>query len=168
MPQAYFKPQSNTIGCDLPCRFSLFNSTGVLPGMLQVRFLQEQQIADLRKNPSYQSAMYLNQDSLQELNWWFNNLEICNGKLIVSLISKTLIQSDASKKGLGAYCKCQKRVRLQNKEILVISKDIWEFAMNKEIILTAEYLQGRLNVRAEWASRNFRDSSKWLLSPRLF
>ena len=158
MPQAYFKPQSNTIGCDLPCRFSLFNSTGVLPGMLQIRFLQEQQIADLRKNPSYQSAMYLNQDSIQELKWWFNNLEICNGKLIVSLISKTLIQSDASKKGLGAYCKCQKRVRLQNKEILVISKDIWEFAMNKEI----------MNVRAEWASRNFRDSSKWLLSPRLF
>ena len=89
MPQGYFKPQSNTIGCDLPCSFCLFNSTGVLLGMLQIRFLQEQQIADLRKNPSYQSAMYLNQDSIQELKWWFNNLEICNGKLIVSLISKT-------------------------------------------------------------------------------
>ena len=43
--------------------------------------------------------MYLNQDSIQELQWWFNNLEIWNGKLIVSPTSQTLIQSDASKKG---------------------------------------------------------------------
>ena len=45
--------------------------------------------------------MYLNQDSIQELQWWFNKLEICNGKPIVSPTSQTLIQSDASKKGGG-------------------------------------------------------------------
>ena len=48
--------------------------------------------------------MYLNQDSIQELQWWFNNLEICNGELIVSPTSKTVIQSHVSKKGLGACC----------------------------------------------------------------
>ena len=80
----------------------------VLPAMLQIRFLQQQQIAAIRKNPSYQSAIYLNQDSIQELQWWFNNLEICNGKLIVSPTSKTVIQSDASKKGWGRLVrKCQ-------------------------------------------------------------
>ena len=31
-------------------------------------------------------------------------------------------------------------------------------------MLTVEYLLGRLNVRADWASRNFQDSSEWLLS----
>ena len=32
----------------------------VLLAMLQIRFLQQQQIAAIRSNPSYQSAMYLN------------------------------------------------------------------------------------------------------------
>ena len=63
----------------------------VLPAMLQIRFLQQQQIAAIRNNPSYQIAMYLNQDSVQELQWWFNNLEICNGKLVVSPTSKGIV-----------------------------------------------------------------------------
>ena len=64
-------------------------------------FLQQQQVVAVRNNPFYQSAMYLNQFPIQELQWWFNNLEICNGRLIVSPTSRTLIQSDASKKGWG-------------------------------------------------------------------
>ena len=39
----------------------------VLPAMLQIRFLQQQQIRAIRNNLSYQSIMYLNQDSIQEL-----------------------------------------------------------------------------------------------------
>ena len=50
------------------------------------------------------------------------------------------------------------------KEMITISKEILEFTMPKEIMLTVEYLLGRLNVRADWASRNFQDSSEWLLS----
>ena len=49
----------------------------------------------------------------------------------------------------------------QNKEMIVISKEIWKFALFKEIMLTAEYLPSRY-------SRNFQDSSEWLLSPRVF
>ena len=56
----------------------------------------------------------------------------------------------------------------QNKEMIAISKEIWEFVLSKGIMITAEYLSGRLNVSADWASRNFQDSSKWLLSPRVF
>ena len=83
----------------------------VLPAMLQIRFLQQQQIVAIRNNYSYQSTMYLNQDSIQELQWWFNNLEICNGNLIVFPTSKTVIQSDASKKGRGRIVrKCQQGV----------------------------------------------------------
>ena len=39
----------------------------VLPAMLQIKFLQQQQIRAIRNNLSYQSIMYLNQDSIQEL-----------------------------------------------------------------------------------------------------
>ena len=56
----------------------------------------------------------------------------------------------------------------QNKEMITISKEIWQFALSKGIMITAEYLPGRLNVREDWASRNFQDSSEWLLSPRVF
>ena len=57
-----------------------------------------------------------------------------------------------------------------NKEIIPkrISKEIWEFAFSKEIMITVEYLPGRLDIRADWASRNYQDSSDWLLSPRVF
>ena len=165
--------------------------------------------------------MYLNQDSIQEFQWWFNNLEICNDKLFVSPTSKTVIQSDASKKGWGAYCQkmsiggqgslqesslhinvlgllaiklalltfskmfnlksihfqvdnmsalsyLMKMGGTQNKEMIAISKEIREFALSKEIMLIAEYLPDRLNIRADWASRNLQDSSEWLLSPRAF
>ena len=91
--------------------FLCSTTQAVLPAMLQIRFLQQQQIVAIRNNYSYQSTMYLNQDSIQELQWWFNNLEICNGNLIVSPTSKTVIQSDASKKGWGRIVrKCQQGV----------------------------------------------------------
>ena len=42
-----------------------------------------------------------------------------------------------------------------DKEMIAISKEIWKFLLSKEIMITAEYLSGRLNVSANWASRNF-------------
>jgi len=52
------------------------------------------------------------------------------------------------------------------KEMVAIAKDI--FAISREIMITAEYLTGRLNVKADQASRHFQDSSEWLLSPQMF
>ena len=37
-----------------------------------------------------------------------------------------------------------------------------------DITITAEYLPRNHNVRADWASRSFQDSSKWCLSPKDF
>ena len=55
-----------------------------------------------------------------------------------------------------------------NKEMIATSKQIWEFAMSKEIILISEYLPHRLNIKTDWASANIQDSTQWLLSPRVF
>ena len=52
----------------------------------------------------YHSIVHLNQNSIQELIWWVNNLEISNVKSILSPINKTIIQTDASQKGWGAHC----------------------------------------------------------------
>jgi len=35
-------------------------------------------------------------------------------------------------------------------------------------MITAEYLPGKLNIKADHASRVFQDSSEWLLSPKIF
>ena len=56
----------------------------------------------------------------------------------------------------------------QNKKMIAIYEEIWAFALSKGIMITAEYLPDRLNVRADLAFRNFQNSSKWLLSPRVF
>jgi len=34
-------------------------------------------------------------------------------------------------------------------------------------MITAEYLPGRLNTRADWVSQNFQDSSEWLISQKI-
>ena len=98
--KAYFKSKNDVMGNDQPFRPS--TAQAVLPAMLQIRFFQQQQIAAISVS-SYQSAMYLNQCSIQELQWWFNNLQSFCGKLI-SPTSKTVMQSDASKKGWRVYC----------------------------------------------------------------
>ena len=40
-----------------------------------------------------------------ELLWWVNNLELCNGRLVIQPQVQTLIQIDASEKGYGAACR---------------------------------------------------------------
>ena len=55
-----------------------------------------------------------------------------------------------------------------SREMTAVAKEIWEFALSQKIITTAEYLPGKLNMRADWGSRNFQDSSEWLLSPKVF
>ena len=57
---------------------------------------------------------------------------------------------------------------IQNREMATLARKIWDFSLSRKIMITAEYLPGRLNTEADWVSRHFQDSSEWLLSPRLF
>ena len=53
-------------------------------------------------------------------------------------------------------------------QLLNISKEIWKYLLDKQIIITAEYLSSKLNVRADWESRNCRDMSDWKLDWGIF
>ena len=54
-------------------------------------------------------------------------------------------------------------------QVLVdLTSQIWDWAMDRDMTLTAEYLPGRLNVRADHESRLRGDSSEWKLDPRIF
>lgn len=55
-----------------------------------------------------------------------------------------------------------------SRERTALAGEIWEFALSQKVIITAEYLPEKLNMTADWASRDFQDSSKWLLSPKVF
>ena len=71
----------------------------VLPALLQMRILQQNQIQVRKANHSYQSKKCLYQDFTQELQWWINNLEFSNKKLTLTPVQKTIVKTDVSKRG---------------------------------------------------------------------
>ena len=61
--------------------------------------------------------------------------------------------------------------RLGGTRSLVLSNlalALWEWALTRNIFLSAEHIAGNLNVSADWESRNFLDSSNWKLCPEIF
>ena len=55
-----------------------------------------------------------------------------------------------------------------NKDLLGLSKQIWDYLQLKKITVTAVYLPGHVNVTADWESRNFQGKSNWKLFPKVF
>ena len=76
-----------------------FTAQAVLPGRIQCRYLQQQQIQAVRETNSYQTKIKLSQHSLAELKRWKENLLLQNGKPLKIGMPQLLIQTDASKRG---------------------------------------------------------------------
>ena len=49
-----------------------------------------------------------------------------------------------------------------------ISKQLWDYCLQKEITITAEHLPGSLNHIADVQSRQYRDRSNWMLAISIF
>ena len=81
-----------------------FTAQAVLPGRIQCKYLQQQQIQAVRETNSYQTKIKLSQHSLAELKWWKVNLLLQNGKPLKIGMPQLIIKIDASKKGWGAVC----------------------------------------------------------------
>ena len=54
----------------------------------------------------------------------------------------------------------------QNLKLVQLAKEIWDHFLRRGITLTAEYLPSKLNVTADWESRNNSDSSEWKIAPQ--
>ena len=52
--------------------------------------------------------------------------------------------------------------------MMEVTKDIWSFLRERNLSLTLEYVPSKLNVIADWQSRNWRDSSEWKLNTEVF
>ena len=59
-----------------------------MSGFSQKRYLQQQQLQCTTRQLYNQSVVRLNENSIQELVTWVNNLEISSGKLILSPIKQ--------------------------------------------------------------------------------
>lgn len=55
-------------------------------------------------------------------------------------------------------------LRYRQRELLDLSKEIWDYLQFKQIMITAEYLLSHLNIEAD----NSKKKSKWKLPPALF
>lgn len=53
-------------------------------------------------------------------------------------------------------------------DMIQISKELWEYCLGKQIMITAEHLPGRLNTIADRESRMYQDSSNWKLDTKVF
>ena len=56
----------------------------------------------------------------------------------------------------------------QNLKMVGLAKEIWEYIFKWVTTITTEYLPSKLNVAAEWESRNSLYSSEWMLSHQIF
>ena len=85
-------------------RFILFNSTSCDTSILTNKISAATTSEYIKKQFPYHSIVHLNQNSIHEVVWWTKNLEISNGKSILSFINKTNNPSRCFSEGLGAYC----------------------------------------------------------------
>ena len=55
----------------------------------------------------------------------------------------------------------------RSRDLFQITQSLWNYCLEREIIITAEYVPGHLNQKADEASRVFNDSSDWKLDTRI-
>ena len=53
-------------------------------------------------------------------------------------------------------------------ELSSLPIDIWNWCLQRNIVIHAEHLPGKENVQADWKARHLNDSSDWRLNPGVF
>ena len=107
--------------------------------------------------------------SKEEKHFHINVLELLALKFAILTFTKNLshltIHVQVDNKVALAYL--LKMGGTRSPQLLKISKSIWNYLLSHQITITAEYLPSRLNVRADWESRNATDSSDWKLHQKV-
>ena len=74
----------------------------VLPTQIQFRYLQLQQVLAVKGGMSYKKKIILNDQALEKLQWWIQNLKYFNGRYLIQAKPQMVLHTDASLKGWGA------------------------------------------------------------------
>ena len=75
----------------------------VFPAPLYYLYLQQAKIQALRSGGHYESQVVLNQEVIEELQWWEENQMAWNGRALAQPDPSIIIESDASREGWGAH-----------------------------------------------------------------
>lgn len=75
----------------------------VLEAPLHYRALERDKVAGLGISRDFDRNIFLSESSVSEINWWINNVEKKNGKLIRQKKSTVTLQTDASLQGWGGF-----------------------------------------------------------------
>ena len=83
-----------------------FNATveALIPASLYVRELQMYKTKCLIKENNYKNKITLSQECITEISWWIQQLEVWNGKQIITQEPDLVIETDASTMGWGFNC----------------------------------------------------------------
>ena len=108
--------------------------------------------------------------SAQEMKNHINFSELLAIKLAIRTFSKTSKQKAIylQVNNMVALTYLLKMRGTQNLKLILLAKEIWNHLLQCRITLTAEYLPSKLNVTADWESRNNSDSSEWKPAPQSF
>ena len=106
----------------------------------------------------------------EETSLHINVLELKGALLALRTFAQDLWKVHAHMKldNRTAVAYIQKMDRTRSARMLPTTQEIWKFALDREIVLSAEYLPGSLNSEVDWQSRNYQDSSDWQLKKCLF
>ena len=108
--------------------------------------------------------------SAQEMKNHINVSELLAIKLAIKVFLKTLKHKVIHLwvDNMVALTYLLKMGGTKNLKPVRLEKKIWDHLLQCGITLTAEYLPSKLNVTADWESRNNSDSSEWKLAPQSF
>lgn len=53
-------------------------------------------------------------------------------------------------------------------QLTELAKKIWSWCMDRQLVIRAQHLPGKLNVTADFLSRHLRDRTDWILNPDIF
>ena len=108
--------------------------------------------------------------SLEEQRMHINALELMVATLAVKSFAK-------GEKSINIQIKTDNRTTVayvnhlggtHSSELNNLSMDLWMWAMQRNIFLTAEYLPGVTNIVADEESRTARDRCDWMIHPQIF
>ena len=100
--------------------------------------------------------------SAQEMKYHINILELLVVKLAIQTFTKYRdvkaihLQVD----NIVALTYLMKMGGTQNLRMVELAEEIWKYLLKWGITITAEYLPSKLNLTADWESRNILDSSE--------
>lgn len=91
-----------------PLQTNPFDRVSVLDGSGNCTWISSNEISSRTEdkcNKVLISLVDLNLNSVEELKWWTNNLELASDRTIIPQVAKMIVQIDASKKEWETFCK---------------------------------------------------------------